>query len=904
MKKNNFRRKSLRLAVWKTVNVVVAVTTIFNVSLIGVALPQMALADAASIWTTQETCLNPADQDANEYANGDTVYVRGKNFEPNTTYYGTVSGQPGNASNDPGQTVETFQATTDGDGYFCVDAYVVGSDGDLDDGVYTVDVWDNPDYEGGSKNDNYHVTGYGSLTVHKQADTDGNGSFEITVDSEGGFAWKISGSDLWRYFGTSASLTPGVYQVEENNIPGYHFVGWRLGQPDGDICAEAQLSDNPLAGFEIGVGDEIHITYCNQVDMGISGTKYYDWDRDGETDEGDQPLGSWQIDLHQVYGEGSSLVATTNTDSNGDYGFMNLQPGEYMVCEQVPNGWQPTGSGSWKYLNDNWVFCQPAEVNQSYDFHNYLTGQVHGQKWNDLNGNGVRDCSYPDYQITFVEPLVIEPTCEPSLNGWTVFIDDNKNGALDQDERSMQTQFHNGPGPDDNGWYWFTDMFPGLHQICEVQQVGWNQTYPINANGNCHTVYVNEYGQNETSCYSVSDERNVENAIIAPMCNFGNQQQSSITVNKHYDDNGDGTVDRTNPSGWTWDIVNGAQDNPGGSARTVAAGSYTVAEDPSADYSNTWSCSNQTSGAGPSFSADLTTGQSLVCTFVNTKKVTTIGLEKSASPTQTNPLTVVTYTIKWNVGGNTDATNVVLTDPIPTNMVFVSANDGGVYNAATKTITWTIGTKTPVATGQVTWVGQVAASAPAGQIINTASIDSDQTNPAATASATVINAVPQVLGIETQPALSIVKVVDQKNVKPGDVITYTITVTNTGDGDAENVTVVDTLPTDLSFVDGSGRSRTWDLGTLAPGASQSVSVDVRVESDAEKGDHVNIATATADGVAQVQDDATVNVNIPKVLGLATTGASTLDAMIAALGALLVWFGIFGLRRPTLKGRRA
>ena len=71
------RRESTRRHVWKALNIVVAIVTIWNVSSLRALAPQTAQAAAASVWTTQITCANPADQDANEYANGDHVYVRG-----------------------------------------------------------------------------------------------------------------------------------------------------------------------------------------------------------------------------------------------------------------------------------------------------------------------------------------------------------------------------------------------------------------------------------------------------------------------------------------------------------------------------------------------------------------------------------------------------------------------------------------------------------------------------------------------------------------------------------------------------------------------------------------------------------------------------------------------------------
>ncbi len=66
--------------------------------------------------------------------------------------------------------------------------------------------------------------------------------------------------------------------------------------------------------------------------------------------------------------------------------------------------------------------------------------------------------------------------------------------------------------------------------------------------------------------------------------------------------------------------------------------------------------------------------------------------------------------------------------------------------------------------------------------------------------------------------------------KPGETITYTLTVTNAGPNSATGVTVSDTLPTGLTYVSSapaatvSGQTLSWTLGTLAASASQTITV--------------------------------------------------------------------------------
>jgi len=71
----------------------------------------------------------------------------------------------------------------------------------------------------------------------------------------------------------------------------------------------------------------------------------------------------------------------------------------------------------------------------------------------------------------------------------------------------------------------------------------------------------------------------------------------------------------------------------------------------------------------------------------------------------------------------------------------------------------------------------------------------------------------------------------------GQDLTYTLVVTNGGPSDATSVVVTDAVPAGTSFVsaDGGGLEAggtvTWNLGTLAPGASTTLHVTVHVHPD-------------------------------------------------------------------------
>ncbi|MFV2067898.1 MAG: PKD domain-containing protein, partial [Pirellulales bacterium] len=80
------------------------------------------------------------------------------------------------------------------------------------------------------------------------------------------------------------------------------------------------------------------------------------------------------------------------------------------------------------------------------------TGGIHGVKWHDLNQDGIVDVG------------------EPTLEGRTIFIDDNTNGQLDAGEQFTLT--------DANGNYAFNNLEPGSYPVTEIPQPGWVQTTP------------------------------------------------------------------------------------------------------------------------------------------------------------------------------------------------------------------------------------------------------------------------------------------------------------------------------------------------------------------------------------------------------------------------------------------
>ncbi len=81
------------------------------------------------------------------------------------------------------------------------------------------------------------------------------------------------------------------------------------------------------------------------------------------------------------------------------------------------------------------------------------TGEIHGTVWNDLNGNALHDAN------------------EPGIAGRTVYLDQNRNDALDPGEVSTVTA--------SDGSYAFTNLTLGsTYYVAEVLPGGWQQSSP------------------------------------------------------------------------------------------------------------------------------------------------------------------------------------------------------------------------------------------------------------------------------------------------------------------------------------------------------------------------------------------------------------------------------------------
>jgi hypothetical protein len=163
------------------------------------------------------------------------------------------------------------------------------------------------------------------------------------------------------------------------------------GPTDRDIARHV-FSRGGAYIIEVCVEDVSALDFGNQaLPNAIGGFKFEDSNANGARDPGEPGLGGVTIVLTVA---GGSAQRTTVTDAAGNFLFTDVTPGSYVLTEVVPAGYTQTRPAS------DGIPVTLASGGSSLDnlfgnFHGVLTGSISGVKFNDLNGNGVRDAGEP-----------------------------------------------------------------------------------------------------------------------------------------------------------------------------------------------------------------------------------------------------------------------------------------------------------------------------------------------------------------------------------------------------------------------------------------------------------------------------------------------------------------------------
>lgn len=229
----------------------------------------------------------------------------------------------------------------------------------------------------------------------------------------------------------------------------------------------------------------------------------------------------------------------------------------------------------------------------------------------------------------------------------------------------------------------------------------------------------------------------------------------------------------------------------------------------------------------------------------NNTASTTITVAPSADVAVTSTVSVsnpgqneeVMFTIKVLNNGPNNASTVSVANQIPAGLTITSASASlGTFNASTGV--WTVGT---VATGATQTLTVYAKAANTGTYTLSstqthAEFDNQSSNNTASSTITVKATADVAVTNTVTPSAG-------STYANGETVTYTVQVTNNGPSAATNVVVTDNLPASLTYnsrtistgtstFDATTGNLTWNVGTLASGATATMTISATINQSA------------------------------------------------------------------------
>ena len=209
----------------------------------------------------------------------------------------------------------------------------------------------------------------------------------------------------------------------------------------------------------------------------------------------------------------------------------------------------------------------------------------------------------------------------------------------------------------------------------------------------------------------------------------------------------------------------------------------------------------------------------------------------------------VTYTVKVTNDGIGDAKDVVVRDVLGEGLTFVDATGNYSFDEVTRTVTWIV----DLAKGESKVFSVIATVVGYGNVTNSLVVGNK------TAGVNV-----------TVPEINPDKTVDNEIPNFGDNVTYTVTVTNDGIGDANNVVITDVLDKGLKFLNATGNftydektgTITWTVD-LAKGETKTFNVNVTVLGYGVLPNTVDVGNKTA----------VRNITVPEIITVKEVNSS-------------------------------
>jgi uncharacterized repeat protein (TIGR01451 family) len=479
---------------------------------------------------------------------------------------------------------------------------------------------------------------------------------------------------------TFDNIDPGTYEVSEIDIPG----GWRLVDID---CDDANSTgDGATATIRVGQTEHVTCTFTNEQDGRIVTVKETDPDGSPQSfgfaaswDGGDEPdfsltdgqsndsgllePGTYAVEELTPYGWDLTAVSCDDGSDNDEIDldpgetvtctFSNRQEGKIIVVKQTnPDGDPQSFAFSASYDADGFNLSD-GQSNDSglMDPGTYSVSETVPVGW-DLTSATCSDGSTPG-SIALGAGETVTCTFTNTKRG-TILVDKVTNPSGDPQVFDFAASWDGGPNPD----FGLADqsplassglIVPGTYSASETVPAGWDLTSATCSDGSSPSAI--DLGAGETVT-----------------CTFTNTKRGHIIVDKN-------TVPAGDPQSFSFDaggagyadfsLTHAAAPND----QVLVPGTYSVSETVPAGWDLTSAtCSD---GSSPS-SIGLAAGETVTCTFVNTKRGTII-VEKQTSPDGASGSFTFTGSAAGSIG---DGGQIVVGDLVPGTYTSTEADPG------------------------------------------------------------------------------------------------------------------------------------------------------------------------------------------------------------------------------------
>ncbi len=678
------------------------------------------------------------------------------------------------------------------------------------------------------------------------------------------------------------------------------------------------------------------ITNSFDYSSSVAGFKFGDIDADGVWDEGESGLAGWAISLYRV-GEGPELYAQTVTGPDGSYTFEDVLPGTYFVTEGLLGGWFMT-------VGPEGVF----EIGHGSQVAGLNFGNVEVDAAISIEKMGPALAHVGDtinYHIVVTNvgntPLFSVVVSDPMLGGTIAVIPELAPGEsmtfhvpytvpegvdpIDNTASAMGYDLLQGVVADDDSWT--VDV---IHPAIEVLKAA-EPAAAVAGTEITYTFTVTNTGDVTLFGVMVHDDRL---GHVGEIAELGAGESVTLTASAVLTETTTNVVVATGYDPTEF-VVSDSDEltvpiyNPGisilksASATVVLPGTevtyfYTVTNTGDIALFNVAVTDDILGPIG--MIALLAPGESVILTASGIISADTVNVATVFGHYGSHEEEAV---IHGHVTAEADE-EVVVINPAIQVVKSSDAPEAGVPVGTLVNYTFTV-----TNTGDVTLfgisvdddhlghIGDIAELAPGASQVLTASAVLNETTTNVVVAVGYDELENQVSDSDeltvrtflpfTPPDLAIDKVADKDSAQPGDVVEYTLTYRNVGQGGASDFTIVDNYDERyVTVVDAGGGivadgEITWSIaGPLLPGESATITYKVKVKSDMPSGstnvDNVVVISHPDDPDTSNNTDTervVVRVNAPF---LPFTGAEALLLVALAVAVGLVGLGVRRLSR--------